>query len=1316
MDNNQIRQQLQAWEQQLPLTMIRHRHGLRRALGDLKQSLRRGSQKTVQKKQRSPQDPQQVLGKLRARMEATLAEVEARKGQLPTLDYPEQLPISAKRAVIKQAIEDNQIVVLSGETGSGKTTQLPKICLELGLGRHGYVGVTQPRRIAASGIAQFLASDLSSPLGEKVGYKVRFHDRVGEHALVKVLTDGMLLAETQQDRYLNRYEAIIIDEAHERSLNIDFLLGFLKGICTRRKDLKLIISSATLDTEKFAAHFNQAPIVEVSGRTYPVEVRYNPLDDKTESDSEARNDGILFAVEELFEDMPNGDVLVFLPGEREIKEAAEALRKHHPPHVEIVPLYARLSSKEQQRIFNPGSRRRIILSTNVAETSLTVPRIHGVIDTGLARMSRFSTRTQVQRLPIERIAQASANQRKGRCGRLGPGICIRLFEEEDFQQRPLFTDPEVLRTSLASVILTMKALKLGDPQKFPFIDAPKPTAIREGIRLLKELDALDDNENLTDIGRKLAKLPLDPRLGRIILAGDRFKCLQEITILAAALSTQDPREFPEAEKGRAKEHHARFSEPKSEFISRLKLWRHIETMSEQARSKTQFRKSLKKQYLNPLRIREWQDVAHQLNRTLKELGLKPNQAPAEYAAIHKSLLAGLLGNLGMKGEKHQYDGVRGLSFHIFPGSDLFGKSPKWVVAAELVETSKLYARLLAKVEPEWVEEVAPHLVKKHPFDPHWEKRAGQTMVYERVTLFGLTLIPKRSVPYAPIAPADARAMFIHNALVAGDLRSNAPFHQHNRALIEEAEGLEHRTRERGYLADDEALFAFFDEALPGDVHDLNALDRWRRRAERNNPKRLFLPRDVVFPQGKVLEDEQFPGHITIRGHELALIYQFNPGQGNDGVTVVIPLPVLNQFRESDFQWLVPGLLEEKIVGLLKILPKRYRKHLVPLPQSAKWCAEQLTFNEGTLTAVLARLIEKKVGGEILSDTWQWESLPDHLRMNFRIVDDSNRKVIAQGRDLKGLQQAHGGDAQDRFASLPKSEYEKTGLLNWNFGQLAEKVALRTERNRPVTCYPALRDDGGSIGIEMVETQEAAFRMHHDGVRRLLLLQMHQQVKMVQKNPPISREALVHYTHLERKEVLAKSMLHAAADRVFFEDQDILPEMVRNQADFMFILEKGRAHLIPEVERMGKLLDETFRHYGALRKAFKKPMYPPQQKIAKDIEAHMTALMSHGFLRRTPPQWLTHFPRYFKAMQLRLERARHNSGKDLERQTAYAVWQQKYDRLMLKYAEEPHLPEALIHLRWALEEYRVSLFAQDLKTAIPVSSKRMEGYYQDVPPK
>ncbi|ABK44391.1 ATP-dependent helicase HrpA [Magnetococcus marinus MC-1] len=1305
MENQEITALLKGWAEDVAHTMIRHRHGLRRALGALQQDHRQG-------RAIAPH----ALEKFRQRLTASCDEVAKRRQQLPILRYPEQLPISSKREAIQQAIAQHQIIVLSGETGSGKTTQLPKICLELGLGVHGYIGVTQPRRIAASGIAQFLASDLGTPLGEKVGYKVRFHDQVGEHALVKVLTDGMLLAETQQDRFLSRYEAIIIDEAHERSLNIDFLLGLLKGITVRRPDLKIIISSATLDTDKFAAHFNHAPIISVSGRTYPVAVRYNPLDEKNEPDSDQRMEALLFAVEELFEDLPDGDVLIFLPGEREIKEAAEALRKHHPAHVEIVPLYARLSAKEQQRIFNPGSKRRIILSTNVAETSLTVPRIHGVIDTGLARMSRFSTRTQVQRLPIERISQASANQRKGRCGRLAAGICIRLYSEDDFNQRPLYTDPEVLRTSLAAVILTMKALKLGDPHKFPFIDAPKPTAIREGIRLLKELDGLDDNENLTDIGRQLAHLPLDPRLARMLLAAERFHCLQELLILAAALSTQDPREFPEAEKGGAKQHHARFSEPRSEFIGRLRLWRHIEEMAEQARSKTQLRNALKKQYLSPLRVREWQDITHQLTRTVKELGLKLNEAPGDYAAIHKALLAGLLGNLGMKGEKHQYDGVRGLSFHIFPGSELFGKSPKWVVAAELVETSKLYARLLAQIEPEWVEEVAPHLVKKHPFDPHWEKRAAQTMVYERVTLFGLTLIPKRSVPYAPIAPADARAMFIHNGLVAGDMHSNAPFYQHNRALIEEAEGLEHRTRERGYLADDQALFDFFDGVLPPDINNLQALDQWRRSAERKNPKALFLPREVVFQQRANLDDAQFPGHITLRDHELALIYQFNPGQGNDGVTTVIPLPVLNQFRTADFQWLVPGLLEEKIVGLFKILPKRYRRHLVPLPQTAKWCAAQLPFNQGTLTALLARLIEPKVGEEIPPDAWQWENLPEHLQMNFRIVDDSNRKVLAQGRDLALLQEHYAEDARDRFEALPKVSHEKSGLLNWNFDPLPLRMALMTERNRPITCYPALRDDGGSVGIAMAETQEQAQRMHHAGLRRLLLLQVHQQVKMVQKNPPISNQALAHYTHLERKEVLVKSLLHAAADRVFFENQGVLPEQVRNQADFQKILAQGRAHLIPEVEAMGKLLDETFVQFGLLRNALKKPMYPTQQKVAMDIEAHLDKLLGQGFLRTTPPQWLSHLPRYLKAMLLRLERGRHNSGKDLERQAEYSVWQEKYDRLMEKYQHETHLPAALVLFRWALEEYRVSLFAQDLKTAIPVSHKRMEGYYRDVPPR
>nr|CRH04991.1 ATP-dependent RNA helicase hrpA [Candidatus Magnetococcus massalia] len=1304
------RQQL---EQQVSQTMLIQRHALKRHLRRLKgeiRSLKEGNKKV------GP-----ALGRLRKQLEESLAQSQLRQQRQPTVRYPEHLPVSARREEIAKTIGENQVTVLCGETGSGKTTQLPKICLEMGLGVHGHIGVTQPRRIAARGIADHLAEDLGSHLGDLVGYKVRFHDQVADHTLIKVMTDGILLAESQGDRFLNGYSTLIIDEAHERSLNIDFLLGFLKGLLPRRPDLKVIISSATLDTEKFAKHFDDAPIIQVSGRTYPVEMRYRPPqvpeDDESDlSSSELRNRSILHAVDELFNAMPDGDVLVFLPGEREIREATDALRKHHPPHVEITPLYARLSAAEQQRIFHPGNKRRIVLSTNVAETSLTVPRIHGVIDTGLVRISRFSPRTQVQRLPIERVSQASANQRAGRCGRLAPGICIRLYSEEDFAQRPAYTDPEVLRTSLASVILTMKNNRLGDPEDFPFIDPPKPSHIREGIRLLRELDALDRDEKLTETGRNLSRFPLDVRLARMILAAVEQQCLSEMLILAAALSTQNPREYPDANKGAAKEAHKRHSEPRSEFITLLRLWHFMQEGEKRVKSKNQFRKFLKSNFLSPLRVREWRDVHHQLQRTVKELGHRVNQQPAEFAAVHKALLAGLLGNIGFKQERNLYSGPKELQFQIFPGSDLFGNAPKWIVAAELVETTKLYGRLCARIDPEWVEEIAPHLVKKHPFDPHWEKKSGQAMVYERVTLFGLTLIPKRSVAYGPIAPEDARALFIHNALVDGNIKLHAPFHQNNRRLITEAEEMEHRTRNRGYLADDQKLFEHFDAILPKSIYSLQQLERWRRSAERKDKRILFMPRELVFEQASDLDRDEFPGHLKVRGHELPLIYQFNPGQGADGVTVTIPLPILNQMEPADFDWLVPGMLEQKITALLKILPKKLRRPLVPLPQTAAASAQELSFGEGSLTGALARHLLPTLREEIPSEAWQWENFPDHLRMNYRIVDEKSRRILEEGRDLRELQQKHAQDARAQFDALPKSKWEKQGIKQWDFDPMPLHVQLEGERGRPITTYPALTDHGDSCAIALMETEREARITHHTGLLRLIQIQLYTQVKGVQKNPPVSAHALMHFNHVEKKDLLARSMLQAAADQVFFTEQQLDPWDVRNAETFNKMLTQGRPHLIPAVEKRGKLLDEIFKLYGDLRKKLKAPRHAAHGVVCKDIAAHLEEIMGRGFLLRTPMQWLAHYPRYLKANALRWERAIHGAQRDGEKRAQLTAWEEKLAYAEKKFADQLHKPEALLRFRWILQEYRVSLFAQDLRTSLPISEKRLGNYFLEIPPR
>ena len=1260
----------------------------------------------------------EVWADLRGRMARSRETVEKRRASLPAPRYPLPLPVVARKEEIGAMIRRHQVVVLCGETGSGKTTQLPKICLEQGRGVAGLLGVTQPRRIAARSIASYISRDLDSELGRAVAYKMRFADLVQAETHIKIMTDGILLAETRSDRLLEQYDTLIIDEAHERSLNIDFLLGYLKNMLPRRPDLKLIISSATLDTEKFSRHFNDAPVVEVSGRAHPVEVRYRPLvsDDPATADDDpdgvaeqALEEGILAAVEELFRLEGGGDALVFLPGEREIRETATLFAKAAWPGVSILPLFARLSSTDQDRVFQPGPKRRVVLATNVAETAITVPGIRFVVDSGLARVSRHSGRTQVRRLPVEKIPRAAADQRKGRCGRLGPGICVRLYSEADFEARPRYGDPEIRRTSLASVILQMKSLNLGDVAAFPFIDPPADHAIRDGVRLLEELGALDSRGGLTEVGRQLAHLPLEPRLARMILAAREWLCLKEILIIASALSIPDPRERPEAFRGKADTVHRQHLDPESDFVGLLNLWRFIERGRLEAASKNGFRRFLKSSYLSFVRVREWRDIHHQLLRLVKELGLVPNTLAPEYAQIHKAVLAGMLGNVGFKAERHEYLGARQSLFFINPGSALFRKSPTWLVAGELVETTRLFARTCARVEPEWVEEVAGPLCRKNHFEAHWEKKAGQVMAWERVTLFGLTLIPRRKVPFGPIDPEAARTIFIQSALVAGEMHSDADFFTHNQALLAELRQLEHKSRRRDLLVDEAEIFAFYDRLVPPRTHSVRHFHNWYRGARKENPRLLHLSRSDLLRGGPGgISGEQFPGHLLVDGREYGLEYLFNPGAGADGISVRIPLPDLNRVSPYPFEWLVPGLLEEKIGALLKALPKSHRRLLVPLPGSVAACMEALAaegeaVRQQPVCSVLGRILHQRLGVTVPVSAWNMAALPDHLRMLFLVTDVQSGAVLARDRDLKGITAQLGREAQVSFQQIPKGDFERKGLTRWDFDPLPEQVSLSSGGQTLFGC-PALRDDGDSVALKLVDDPEEARRMHRRGVARLFALALPQQMKQLKNSLAIGREMALSHAPLGNRESLLREILTLALLRVFLPEGE---REVRDAATFQARLQSGRGRLVATATGVRDLVAAILAEYQPILATLKGSGSPALKGVAGEIREQLDALVHPGFLLETPEAWLKHFPRYLKAIRLRLERRQQAPMKDDARAAEIAPLLAAYRGLAARNAAERlHDPE-LVRYRWLLEEYRVSLFAQELRTIEPVSAKRLE---------
>ena len=1278
---------------------------------------------------RAGRDIGERLDELRVAIDASQRQVAARCASLPAISIDESLPIGGRWREIAKAIAEHQVVVVAGETGSGKTTQLPKICLSAGRGSAGLIGHTQPRRIAARSVATRIAEELGTEPGRLVGHKVRFADHTRAETRVKLMTDGILLAELQGDRSLSQYDTLIIDEAHERSLNIDFLLGYLKRLLPRRPDLKLIITSATIDTERFARHFNDAPVIEVSGRSYQVEVRYRPLEDAGGGEHDAVR-GILDAVDELPAD---GDILVFLSGEREIRETAEALRKHRfaggpAAHAEILPLYSRLSAAEQNRVFQTAGRRRIVLATNVAETSLTVPGIRYVIDPGTARISRYSFRSKVQRLPIEKIARASANQRAGRCGRVAPGICIRLFAEEDFLARDEFTEPEIRRTNLAAVILQMRQLGLGNPEEFPFIDPPDRRFIHDGYRLLHELGALDAHNHLTALGRQLARLPVDPRLGRMILEGDRRGCLSEMLVIASALSIQDPRERPADKQQQADERHRRFADEHSDFVTLLNLWRQYE---EQRRhlSHNQLRKYCRKSFLAFMRMREWRETWQQLKSLVREMGLQLNAQPADYPALHQALLSGLLGNLGSRLEEEQrlpptikgravkarkgpqaYQGARNSTFFLFPGSAVAKKRPKWVMAAEIVETSRLFARGIARIEPEWIEPLARHLVKRSYTEPRWEARRGQVTALETVTLYGLVIQSGKRVHFGPIDPPLAREIFIREALVQGDYRPPrggrpAAFLRHNRALIREAEEIEARNRRRDVLADEETLFTFFAERLPAHVYQATSFEKWRKQAERDEPSLLALPRDLVIDQrGHGQGDRDYPGEMTVDGVRLHLRYGFNPGGADDGVTAVVPLGALNQLRAEAFEWLVPGLLSERVAALLKGLPKPLRKALVPVPDTAaalvrRLAAEDNAARPAGLRAALAPLLQRHYGVTVREADWPEERLADHLRMRFEVVDAEGRS-LGQGRDLAALQQRLGRHAGDDFTqTLGQHHWERKDITRWDFGDLPEHVEI-SRAGSHFRAFPALTAaDGDGLAIRLFDAEASACEAHRAGLRRLFALSAAKDCKYLRRNLPGIDTLCLHYVGVADCGSLKEDLFALIIERCFLRDGQLL----RSQVDFETRLAEHRGELMAIANEVTALAGEILALHHAIRKRLRSRQSLQTMEAVQDIQQQLDTLIYPGCLLQTPFEWLQHLPRYLRAVAQRLDKLQQNPAADTERLLKLKPFLKIYTQQQAQKGDSP----SLSRLRWMLEEYRVSLFAQGLKTAMPISAQRLQ---------
>ena len=1428
----------------LDQAMFADRHRLRRQLHDLRK-----------KAGDAPIDAERLAQWLE-RFQASVAKVEARRRSVPVMRYDDSLPIAAKRDEIKAALEKHQVLVIAGETGSGKTTQLPKICLEIGRGVHGLIGHTQPRRLAARSVATRVAEEIGTPLGELVGYQVRFEDQSKDSSLIKLMTDGILLAETQHDRFLEKYDTIIVDEAHERSLNIDFLLGYLKTLLPRRPDLKVIITSATIDLERFSQHFNGAPIVEVSGRTYPVETWYRPLSAEVDEDGNRVEDdltvdqGILAALDEIDAHEKSigkrpGDVLVFLPGEREIRDAAEVLRKANLKFTEVLPLYARLTPAEQQKIFQPRPGRKIVLATNVAETSLTVPGIRYVIDSGTARISRYSYRAKVQRLPIEAVSQASANQRKGRCGRVEPGICIRLYSEEDFLGRPEFTDPEILRTNLAAVILQMLHLRLGQIEDFPFIEPPDGKAISDGFNLLQELSAVNRENQLTPLGRQLARLPIDPRLGRMLLEAAKLGSMAEVLIVASALSVQDVRERPADRQQQADQAHAQWKDPDSDFAALINLWRGFEEQR-QALGSNALRTWCRKNFLNYLRLREWRDAHRQLTLIVRELkldaqlraererkgaeatargqdrshkgtdtprgsgldreernagaedrgqdhshkganthrgtGLDREEGPSgakdcgqdhsnkgtdtrrgsgldrevgnaetkadtgqkdrahaegpvrttdkrvnaklvqqaeaseaavrakSYAAVHKAILSGLLSQVGHKTEEGDFLGARQRRFWVHPSSVIGRKKPNWIMAAELVETTKLFARMVAKIEPDWIEPLAKHLIKTNHFEPHWEKKRGQVVAFEQVTLYGMIVVARRPVHFGPIDPPAARELFIREGLVRGEIHSRAKALTANRELLELFDELEAKARRRDIIADEDTLFAYYDARLPQDIYQTASFETWYKRESAKNPQLLVMrDEDVLARDASEVTAAQYPDHLRIGELQLPLEYHFEPNHPRDGVTLRVPAPLLPQLRAERLAWLVPGLIEAKAVALVRNLPKAIRKNFVPVPDFVKAALSKITFGEGALPDALGRELLRMTGARVPDEAWAEAALglESHLKMNIEVVD-ARGKFLGEGRDLAELT-ARFSEASQAALAPPQQKAEQKPVEAKGFAQVAEKAQAKMA-GLSMTVYPALVEENAVVKEGRFPTQAEADYQHRRALQRLLLQQLAEPAKYLRNKLPGLTELALLYRDMGKVDALVEDILLASLDSCILDGEAQLP---RDGAALASLAERKRGDWATHAERLARLTLDILKLWHGLQKRFKGKIDLAQAVALNDIKAQLGNLIYPGFVRETPTEWLKEYPRYLKAIEQRFEKI----GAQLQRDRVWSgelagYWEQYQARLNKHQQEGKRDPELALY-RWMLEEYRVSLWAQQLGTKMAVSDKRLNKQWSQV---
>ncbi len=1270
---------------------------LRRSLRNMEQAARQGK----------PIDRQRA--KLARDLERSVATRNRRASARPTLDFDLDLPILARRDEIAAAIRQHQVVVICGETGSGKSTQLPKICLDIGRGVAGLIGHTQPRRVAARTIAARLADELKSSIGEHVGFQIRFSDTTKPHTYIKLMTDGIMLAETQGDRYLERYDTIIIDEAHERSLNIDFLIGYLKNILPKRPDLRVIITSATIDATSFAAHFStdqhEVPIIEVSGRTFPVEVRYRafePEDDTAEPPSLA--DQIAEAASELCGEGP-GDILAFLPTEREIMEVAKRLRSRSlagPNKVQILPLYGRLSTAEQNKVFKTtGSQRRMVLATNVAESSVTVPGIRYVIDTGTARISRYSPRSKVQRLPIEPISRASADQRKGRCGRLGPGICIRLFSEKDYSSRDQYTTPEIRRTNLAAVILRMLALRLGAVDQFPFLDPPRTDAINDGYKTLFELGAVDAHRRLTDVGKQLSRLPIDPRIGRMIVAADQESCLHEMLIIAAALEVQDVRDRPVEKQKQADEAHAKFAHDDSDFLTLLNLWDFFHGLRDKL-SRSQIRRACQQNFLSFMRIREWQDVHRQLRQLATENGLQVSARKNDSDAIHRALLCGLLSNVAMRRDGNEYEGAGGTSFFVWPGSAAFTAKPKWVVAGEAVETSRRYLRTVGRIQPNWIEPLAAHIVKRSYTDPFWSRKSGTVMAYEKVTLFGLLIVAGRRQPYAKHDPIVARRLFIEHALVGNDFDSEPKFVQHNRRLLADLQAMGDKSRATDFLVGDSVQYEFYDARLPEQVYDAASLNAWLKRASRAQADQLKMTLNDLIGESDAQEQGAFPDRLNAGSLDLEIDYRFQPGDEDDGLTISVPKEGLQQLDARRLEWLVPGRVEEKLTALIRSLPKAVRRSFIPAPDVARRAAEMMPFAQGDFLGVAAETLSKIGGEPLAASDFKLEKLPHHLRMNVRVVDEAGQPV-AEGRDLEALAAEIGIQGPSDGNVVSDENWQRTGLKTWDLDELPPSVTIR-RGDFVLEAFPMLQDDGDSVSLGLATTAAVAEAHSRAGLRRLFYLAEHRELKSQVHWLPLIDESQVYALTMRHTRDLREQLMELAAELAFLRGQ-ALP---RDAMSFAAARDRGRQQLLVAAQELGKLIAPLLRRYHDAEVALDNAPSGKLSEPVADMRRQLTRLTPEGFWCSTPWTWLTQYPRYFQAITARLEKLRAGGGvRDQQAMDELVRHQARYNEYVESNQVRDESRAVLDEYRWMLEEYRVSLFAQQLGTSIKISPQRLD---------